>query len=237
MITESAYSGGESMKTNATFVLVLTGVFLAGCTGPQLRSSNLTAAEIALEGPSIPDCKNVSRSSRPKTYDRQFYRSTTFSAFNEGAQVGARTGLGVDEETDPAKRARKEYGYALMLQVFGVDGRQPWQVPYCMSFPVSEEKIAVALNRILPALGNQPVTGNEEFGLFGTEYAERSHSSAKWKDRYVISTFESTPDGRVIVKVRRDLEISRGKEAFARAYSDGNNETWVLQQIDKLVTP
>jgi len=94
--------------------------------------------------------------------------------------------------------------------------------------PLSE--VTEAINSLLPVLDNPVIRGKEEHGLFGTDYYNREHNSAKWRDRYII-TLRETTSNQSAVTVFRELHISRGKEAFAIAESDGHNEAWLLTKI------
>ncbi|MDH3737855.1 MAG: hypothetical protein OER92_01585 [Alphaproteobacteria bacterium] len=210
-------------------VALLVGALILGaCAAPgaPMLRKNIDDGN----GPLIPNCQNVSPSDAIITYETAFYHSTWSSALIEGAQVGLRTGLGVDNEKSEFVRFKKEFAYALMLQVFRIDGRNYPFPPFCMKYDAPLAKVADAINKIMPVLGNPVVRGKEEHGLFGTEFYGREHISAKWRDRYIISLGETTTNQTVVI-VFRELLISRGKEAFARAESDGHNEAWILTKI------
>jgi hypothetical protein len=212
-------------------ILLMIVLILGACAAPgapMLRKSIDDG-----NGPLIPNCQNVSPSAAVAAYDTAFYHSTWSSAWIEGAQVGLRSGLGVDNEQNEFVRFKKEFAYAIMLQVFGIDGRNYPFPPFCMKYDGPLAKVADAINKIMPILDNPVVRGKEEHGLFGTEFYDREHISAKWRDRYIISLRE-TETNQSVVTVFRELLISRGKEAFARAESDGHNEAWILTRIAEI---
>jgi hypothetical protein len=209
-------------------VFLMFVVVLEGCTAPgaPMLRSNIDDRY----GPLIPNCQNVSPSTVVTAYETAFYHSTWSSAWIEGAQVGLRSGLDVNNEQRKFVRFKKEFAYAIMLQVFGIDGRNYPFPPFCMKYNAPFAKVVHAINSILPVLDNPVIHGKEEHGLFGTEFYDREHISAKWRDRYIITLRETTTN-QTVVTVFRELLISRGKEAFARAKSDGHNEAWILTKV------
>jgi len=221
----------NNFSNNSIFINVVILVLVAalhGCAAPgaPMLRKNIQDGH----GPPIPNCQNILPSPKIMFYEAAFYHSTWSSAFVEGAQVGLRTGLEIDNENRKFVRFKKEFAYAIMLQVFGIDGRHYPFPPFCMKYDAPLSKVAKAIDDILPALGNPIVRGNEEHGLFGTEFYDRSHISARWRDRYIINIGETTSN-ETVVTVFRELLISRGKEGFARAESDGHNEAWILNKV------
>lgn len=209
-------------------VIIVFVVVLEACMAPgaPILRNNIDDGYGAL----IPNCQNVSPSTEVTAYETAFYHSTWSSAWLEGAQVGLRTGLSVDNEKREFVRFEKEFAYAIMLQVFGIDGRKYPFPPFCMKYNAPISKVADAINKIMPILENPVIRGKEEYGLFGTGFYNREHISARWRDRYII-TLRETTSNQTVVSVFRELLISRGKEAFARAESDGHNEAWILTKV------
>lgn len=206
----------------------LATAILAACAAP--GAPMLRTGVNDGQGPLVPDCQNVSLKTKPFEYDTRSYHSTWGSAWLEGAQAGLKEGLSLEEETNKRALYKKEFAYALMLQLFGIDGRNPPFPPFCMRLDASESEVRKALANILPQLGNTLVGDKEEFGLYGTEFIDREHMSAKWRDRYVITVRETTA-GQTDVTVFRELLISRQGYPYDRAQSSGHNEAWLLQQI------
>lgn len=219
------YSIKRKLKPVVLLVIVLILEACAAPGAPMLRTSIDDGY-----GPLIPNCQNVSPSVAVAAYETAFYHSTWASAWIEGAQVGLRSGLGVDNEQSEFVRFKKEFAYAIMLQVFGIDGRNYPFPPFCMKINAPLARVAGEINKIMPILDNPVVRGKEEHGLFGTEFYGRENISARWRDRYIITLRETTTN-QTIVTVFRELLISRGKEAFARAESDGHNEAWILAKV------
>jgi hypothetical protein len=75
---------------------------------------------------------------------------------------------------------------------------------------VRSSEVVKAIEDILPGLGNPIVRGNEKDGVLGTGFYDRSHISARWRDRYIISVGITTSN-ETAVMVFRELLISRGK--------------------------
>ncbi len=204
------------------------GLVLIGCAAP--GAPKLRTGMEDGQGPLVPDCQNVSSKTRPFEYDTKSYHSTWSSAWLEGTQAGFKEGLDLEGETNERALYKKEFAYALMLQLFGIDGRNPPFPPFCMRFDASEVEVRKALDDLMPQLGNSLVRDRENFGLYGTEFIDREHLSAKWRDRYVI-TVRETVSNETDVTVFRELLISRQGYPHDRARSSGHNEAWLLQQI------
>lgn len=217
----------QPIRTSCLAAIVVTTMLVA-CSAPgapKLRTSSDDG-----QGPLVPNCQNVSLKKRVFEHDTRSYHSTWSSAWLEGTQAGFKEGLNLKEETNKRALYKKDFAYAMMLQLFGIDGRNPPFPPFCMRFDASQAVIHKALSELLPKLGNTLVRDKEEFGLFGTEFIDREHMSAKWRDRYVITVQETTTD-QIDVTVFRELLISRQDYPYDRAESNGHNEAWLLQQI------
>ena len=194
-------------------VILMFIIAIEGCAAPgaPMLRKNIDDGY----GPLLPNCQNVSPSTEVTAYETAFYHSTWSSAWIEGAQVGLRSGLGVDNEQRKFVRFKKEFAYAILLQVFGIDGRNYPFPPFCMKYNAPFGEVADAINNIMPFLENPVIRGKEEYGIFGTNFYNREHISAKWRDRYII-TLRETTSNQTVVTVFRELYISRGKEAFAQ---------------------
>jgi len=148
----------------------------------------------------------------------------------EGAQSGLRQGLRSDEDEKMWVHFEKKFAYDIMMSIFGLDGRHYPSPPYCTTFNTSTETVDTALKSILPILGNKIRTSDKRTGLYGTEFIDREHPAARWRDRYII-TVQRSASKLTVVTVFRELYISRGGTAFEMAISDGHNEAWILAQI------
>ncbi len=212
---------------------ILSATVFVACSAP--GSPKLQTNRSDGQGPLIPDCKNVSSRTKPFEYDIRSYHSTWSSAWLEGMQAGFKEGLNLSAKASDRTLYKKQFAYNLMLQLFGIDGRNPPFSPFCMRFNASESEVRCALDEIVPLLDNKLVRDKEDFGLYGTEFIDRKGFSAKWRDRYVI-TVRETISGQTDVTVFRELLISRQGHSYDRAQSNGHNEAWLLQQIAAKVT-
>ena len=94
----------------------------------------------------------------------------------EGAQVGVQEGLGIDDGMDDYK---KEYTYALILQMFGIDGRNYSFPPFCMIYNAPAAAVHSAIESALPLMGNPVKEGRPDFGVFGVGFMDREHASPR----------------------------------------------------------
>jgi len=210
------------------YITVLSVLLLAGCAAPGAPTIRTDPNDG--RGPLVADCINILPPTQLTTYDTVFYRSTWSSVWVESAQSELRQGMSSDEDEKKWVRFKKKFAYDVMMSTFGLDGRRYPFPPYCTTFSTSTEAVDTALNSILPILGNTILASDKRTGLYGTEFMNREHPGAKWRDRYIITVHRSTSK-LAVVTVFRELYISRGGAAFEMAMSDGHNETWILAQI------
>lgn len=212
-----------------TVGLLSVAFSLAGCAsspGSPLLRRNVNDGY----GQLVTGCRNVSPATPPLSYQTKFYLSTWGSAWSEGAQTGLQSGLKIEPEDRSRARFTKELSWSVLMRTFGFDGNNyPFQ-PYCMLYRAEPNAVAAALRTVLPSLGNAVVRGQEALGIFGTEFLQREHQAAKWRDRYII-TIRETEGGGTAVFVFRDLWISRQSSPYVRAESNGENEAWILMRI------
>ena len=182
------------------------------------------------KGPLVAGCKNILPPTELTTYDTAFYHTTWGSAWMEGAQSGLRLGLNGEKDEKKWVQFEKKFAYDIMMSTFGLDGRKPPFPPYCTTFRASKDTIDGALKSVMPLLGNHVKSADKRVGLYGTEFIDRSHPGAKWRDRYII-TVQRSNSKLSVVTVYRQIFISRGDTEFEMAISDGHNETWILAQI------
>jgi len=118
--------------------------------------------------------------------------------------------------------------YHAVSAVFTSASPQPW----CRPYKVDKDSVSRVIMTILPRLGNPIKTADIANGIFLTEEIERSHATARWKDRYSITVTDSAP-GEVTVRVLRLLQLYTvgGAKRMKPAETDGHNEKWILTQI------
>lgn len=198
------------MKAKSTFIFILMVAACGGPGAPLLRRSTGDG-----EGPLVPKCKNVSSTARVDDYITGSYLSTWGSASVEGTMEGVNDAM----------------------NGFGLDGQQsefnqlPVSAdPYCRIYTASAQEVSRIIADILPLLGNGILTSDEENGLFITDFIERGHRMARWKDSYEINVSREGPQ-RTVVRIFRKLYISRGRGVFNEAVSVGHNEAWIITKI------
>lgn len=205
------------------------------------------------QGPLIPKCQNVSSSTRVDNYITEFYLSTWGSAFLEGASEGVWEGLGkempnrVKNRDDLIKYLIKQgilqENYSLKGNKFSIDdGQMSLPVnfdslifsspPYCRAYEASALDVSHLISSIITTLGNDILLSDIDSGLFITGFFDRQHKAARWKDRYIITVENESPT-RSVVKILRELYISRKNGPFNKAISVGHNEAWIMTQISK----
>lgn len=180
-------------------------------------------------GALLPECQNVSPATPPLSYQTNFYLSTYSSAWSEGTQSGLRAGLKVEQADRSRVRFTKELSSAVVARSFGFDGSFPYP-PFCMLYRVPAQRVHSAVAAVMPLLGGKVLRDQEALGVFATEFLDRQHTAAKWRDRYIVHVRELTT-GETGVYVFRDLWISRQNDPHVRAQSNGGNEAWLLQRI------
>jgi hypothetical protein len=203
-------------------------LLLASCTslGPQLRTN-----EADLEGILVPGCKNVSKRASNATYHRSSYRTTWGSAWAEGAVAGVDDAL-TRNESQLTSAVRN----ALLLPVSNEDGVFKSLVggiePYCQVYETNRREAAVAIQDILQSLGHTMIVQDVGRGIFQLGLIDGSHQAAKWKEGYVVTVTEERMN-RVVVRILRNIYISRMGSAYYQGKSDGNNETWIMQELSR----
>lgn len=213
------------MKVYVAMLIVLLSSGCAAPGAPKFRTDPNDGG-----GPLVQDCNNIVAPTRLTTYDTAFYHTTWSSVWIEASQSAARQGLTGESNEKKWVQFEKRFAYDVMMSTFGLDGRNYPFLPYCTTFRAANDEVDKALNNILPLLGNKILASDEKAGLYGTEFIEREHPGAKWRDRYIITLQKSTTQ-LAVVTVFRQVYISRSGDEFEMAMSDGHNETWILAQI------
>ena len=210
--------------------VTLLAVFTSACStqsspgSPQIRTSTDDGF-----GTLVENCLNVSPVTRPLRYQTDYYLSTWSSAWSEGTQSGLQSGLKAQENDRSRARFTKELSSTVIARTLGYDGNAPPFPPFCMSYRASAQRVNAALTTILPQLQNSVLRG-QPTGVYKTDYFDREHMAARWKDRYVIHVNQVGSDSTEVA-VYRDLWIARQNTSHVRAQSNGGNETWILQSL------
>ena len=166
------------------------------------------------EGPMIPNCKNVSAAAKVDDYITGSYLTTWGSV-------------------------HKEANSAASIRYFGIDlTGQGNSNSYCRSYAANANQVFETINNILPLLGNKVLRADKDSGKFKTDFIDRQHGMARWKDRYYIFV-ESINEDETVVRIFREVYISRPYKGdwspYVEAISVGHNEAWILTKIDQLL--
>jgi len=212
--------------------LVLLLPLLAGCasTAPELRSGATAGQGALIEG-----CRNLADDAKLVRSARPGYATTRMSALREGAAAGLQEGL---NDNGPAYAA---IAGSLANPVAGESDdvfQDGFLSPkaYCRAYANDRRLIAELVPELLRELGHTLEAGSIEDGTFRTRLLDRESRDAKWKDNYIVTVTEERTN-RVIVRVLRNIYISRQDSAFHQATSDGQNEAWILMQIEDAFAP
>lgn len=203
-------------------------LLLASCVrlGPEFRTS-----ETDMEGALVPGCKNVSRSTAIVAYSRTSYRTTWGSALGEGAAAGVYDGL-TRNESQVTQAVRN----ALLLPVSNEDRVFKSLVggiqPHCQVYETNRREAALALRGILRSLGHAMAVEDVQRGIFQLGLVDGGHRAAKWKEGYVVTVTEERMN-RVVVRILRNIYISRMEDPYFQGHSDGNNEAWIMQELHR----
>lgn len=217
---------------SAIFKMVLLVLFVvAGCSfgAPQLRTSASDG-----QGPLVTGCKNVSSSNDKGRLINDFYLSSGLSAFKEGAVAGLDEAQEVkdvppmqdwiDENTWNSNSLERLKNLNLGFE----------SNVYCRTYDATREQVFKVVETVVRGYFSDNVHwSNRAQGTLVTEWYDRGHGAAKWKDAYKITISSDSKTG--IVRVFRDLYIQRlfpeTDKAYRRATSVGHNEAWILGAI------
>jgi hypothetical protein len=236
------------------FILLSLSIFIiniVGCSTPGALRLRVNKSDG--EGPIIPNCQNVSNSTRVDNYITGFYLSTWGSAFLEGASEGMWDGLGKEmpnrvknrdglikylitqgilQENYSSKSNKLSIDQGQMSLPVNFDSLIFSSPPYCRVYEASALDVSRAISSIITTLGNDILLSDIDSGLFITGFIDRQHKAARWKDRYIIIVENQSP-ARSVVKILRELYISRKNGPFNKAISVGHNEAWIMTQVSK----
>ena len=268
MVTTSSSKYGRRFCQSSRFVAQFARLLIEWTRLPTVRLTLATCVAAALlgcaapgtpmvrtgvqdgEGAVVPGCKNVSSKYRVDNYITDFYLTTSSSAALEGATQGVEQGY-----RDALAGMTREQKEVLSTAEARIAASLPDAttrtvfVPesFCRKFALSSARVASAVERILPRLGNPITKVNEQRDYFETGFIEREHKAARWRDRYTIWLDRQAQDVTV-VHVVRFVFISRQDAAavavakksgrmsnpFNQGISVGHNEAWLLTRIDDM---
>mgnify|MGYP003385614849 CR=1 FL=1 len=246
----------DTIKEKIILLLILSITVFVGCAAPGTPLIRTTQHDG--EGPLIAECKNVSNKDRIEVFNVHSYLTTWGSALKEGAIEGFREGL--QNAEDEAKITVESIKLAEKLAVelsdtFSRKERRDqlqsspepdWTeeknelpskaIPFCRKYPANSSAIFTAAKTVLGTLDHQISKIDEELGFLETEFVERSHPGARWRDKYVIY-IDANPDelDHSVVKIFRTVYIDRSGNTFNEAESVGHNETYILTRIADLL--
>ena len=205
------------------FCLIIIISITVGCSN---RGLILRTSDDDGEGSFIKDCVNVSSRSNVKKYITKFYVSTWNSAVTEGVRAAEKEDDGLGSKGATRKQLKSQIVSLL-----------PNPDIYCRAYNSRFQEVSKIIAGIMPLLGNDILLSDENDGVFETDFFQRQHSGAQWKDRYII-TLTKWKENRTIVEIYRDLYIARrdsksktGYGVFVIAISSGHNEGWIMSQI------
>lgn len=203
---------------------VCSVLLINSCGGP--GAPLLRANEMDGEGQMIVGCQNVSNKVRVNSYITNSYLTTWGSAWVEGATEGTMEGLSSNSRNSGGMRKRLQSGETTNPEILDLK-------PFCRRYNAPFSRVSKAAATLLPMLGNPIKKSDITTGDFETGFIQRSHSAARWRDRYYIVIDQ---DGlqNSIVRVVRQVYIDRSGRTFNQAISVGHNEAWILTRIADL---
>ena len=234
-----------------SFIIFIINI--VGCSAPGALRLRINKSDG--EGPLISNCHNVSNSTKVDNYITEYYLSTWGSALLEGASEGVWEGLGREmpnkvknrddlikylikqgilQENYSSKGNKLSIDHGQMSLPVNFDSLIFSSPPYCRVYEASALDVSRAISNIINTLGNDILLSDIDSGLFITGFIDRQHKAARWKDRYIILVQNQSPT-RSVVKILRELYISRKNGPFNKAISVGHNEAWIMTQISKVI--
>lgn len=215
-------------------IVLLTPIVLfvvMGCSigAPQLRTSATDGQGVLVTG-----CKNVSSSHKIGRLINENYLSTWGSASKEGTVAG----LDETEEVEIIPGLQNwvhenTWGEISLERLKNLSLGSESNV-YCRTYDAKKEKVFQAVKTVFrDYVSNRIVSSNVAQGTLVTDWYDRTHAVARWKDAYkvsVLSQYETT-----VVRVFRALYIQRifpeTDKAYRLATSVGHNEAWILGTV------
>lgn len=105
--------------------------------------------------------------------------------------------------------------------------------PFCRVVDRPAADVSRAAAQVMPRLGNRMLVSDVANGVFTTDMKERTKVITTWRDSYSVNVTEEEA-GKTVVRVSRDLLLRDGG-AWSQSASDGNNEKWILGEIERIV--
>lgn len=207
-------------------------VLLVGCGAP---GAPPLVSRAAAGAHYIPACQNVSPDARSAIpFTTTFYLTTSGSAFREGAADGLRDGLRDGGATGAylisAMRPPRRVGQADLVATL------PPPEPFCMVVDAPHGRVDAAVSQVMSDLSTYGYRARRSTSspvAFETDFAFRSHSAARWTDRFIAFADPMGP-GKTAVFVYRDVFISRNGGPYIQGESVGANETWILAAVRQI---
>lgn len=246
----------EFLRMKGIYLLIFNTIALFGCTAP--GAPFIRSTEHDGEGQLIAECKNVSNKERVDRFITDSYLTTWRSAFREGAFEGFQEGMQEAEDMDEmplsVELARELVGKLLEMDTDKEEIRaqkqsspeSDWKeeknkyplktIPLCRKYSTSTSAVFWAARDVLNTLDYKIINADESLGLLETEFVERRHIAARWRDRYIIYIDPNPTEAmHSIVKIFRPVYIDRSGNTFNEAESVGYNETWIMTRLADLL--
>ncbi len=221
-------------------------VMLTACSAP--GTPLMRDGEQDGGGPLIEGCHNVVDTARAGGFITTSYLTTWSSASHEGYLEGVRRGL--DDPTTSGTSG----GTLLSTLYDNSKGRQEaltrlksspaskWREktnnrssvppPFCRRYSANTGAVFEALESTFNQLDYPISLIDEGLGIFETDFVERKHIAARWRDRYVIFV-DSENEEQSVVRIYRSVYIDRSGDMFNQGESVGHNEAWIMNRISQ----
>lgn len=240
----------NGMRTLNVLIYLLILVVIAGCAAPGtpvIRHNGLDG-----EGPVVAGCQNIQLErpafALPDEFITTAYLTTWSSALKEGAEEG------YSDAYDHNRQKNQGDNYQLITLIDSVADKpsthkemvdretSSWpekvnpltneQEPFCRIFSANYSNIFALVENIFEDLDYQVTISNGTLGFIETDYTERHHASARWRDKYKIIVVEISQNQSVLL-VYRSVFVSRSDDVFNEGISVGHNEAWIIREVDR----
>lgn len=104
--------------------------------------------------------------------------------------------------------------------------------PLCRVVDRAASDVSRAAAQVMPRLGNRILVSDVANGVFTTDRKERTKVITTWRDSYSVNVTEEEA-GKTVVRVSRELMLRDGN-GWSQSASDGNNEKWILGEIERV---
>lgn len=239
------------MRTTVIVLLPFLAA-IAGCAAP--GAPIIREGEAGGNGSLVQGCQNVSLENRrfalPNEFITSSYLTTWSSAIKEGALEG------YQEAAEKARASGNTKSQLLIEQIDLLTSRSVAQMqlaespasswpetvntlaekpqPFCKIFFADQATVFNLVETIFSQLDYPIEYSDDRLGHLETEFVERRHAAARWRDRYVIHVVKTAANHSVLI-VRRPVFIDRSGEMFNEAISVGHNEAWIIKQVSRVL--